>query len=104
MNYKEAKRLFAQEENDLKALKYFSVMLREKRMQNFLEKWYPVLNGMYPVSDRNYVESECRCRIQTGSKYGNIDFYPKSNRVQINDQNKWISPGLKWIVENLIKK
>ena len=34
---------------------------------------------------------------------GTVDFYPKSNKVLIRKDNKWINQGLQWLIEKLLK-
>lgn len=34
--------------------------------------------------------------------FGIVAYYPKSNRLLIQKDNKWVNDGLNWIIENLL--
>ena len=51
------------------------------------------------------VENNHKFTIDTDAqeeKFGVIDYFPKANKVLIRKDNKWIKPGLKWIITNLL--
>lgn len=85
------------EDNDLTSLGLMCKALREKRSEKFLEDWLPVLKEIYPI-----VENNSKYTITT-QDYGVLDYFPKANKILIRQKNKWIKPGLKWIITNLIK-
>ena len=35
--------------------------------------------------------------------FGIVDYYPKANKILIRKDNKWITQGLRWINESLLK-
>ena len=37
-------------------------------------------------------------------KFGIVDYYPKANKILIRKDNKWITQGLRWINESLLKQ
>ena len=92
------------EDNDLKALGLYNKSLREGRHERFTEGTLPMLlkNG-YEVS----YDDNGKYTIDTDSQeemYGIVDFFPKANKLLIRKKNKWIKPGNKWLLKNLIKE
>lgn len=88
----------AQEENDIKAFGLLCKALREKRKERFEENWLSALCKEYKVEQR----ANGSFSIYT-DKYGIIDHFPKANKLLIRQKNKWIKPGLKGIIKNLLK-
>jgi hypothetical protein len=92
------KKEFDKEDNDLKALGIFRKVLREERMEKFEENWLEKITSspnitQYQMRDGGYI---------FWFKDGNIvDFYPKANKLLIRKQNKWIKPGLKWLISKI---
>jgi len=37
------------------------------------------------------------------SKYGILDYFPKANKILIRKDNKWITQGLPWINDTILK-
>ncbi|MCJ7802738.1 MAG: hypothetical protein MUP82_10325 [Candidatus Marinimicrobia bacterium] len=72
---------------------------RSDRLQNFKEKWLPILLREVEVSER-----------ENGSytfelpEFGIIDFFPKANNLLIRKNNEWKKPGLEWLIKNVIDK
>lgn len=101
MDSEELKKLADAEDNDLKALGMYAKHLREKRFEKsdaFIEK---IKAKGYPVE---YIEGSYKFSIDTDfekEKYGIIDFFPKVNKILIRKRNKWIKPGLDWLLKNL---
>lgn len=87
-----------QEENDIKSFALQCKALRESRSERFLEDWLPVLSLRYSIEYR----TNGSYSINT-QNHGIIDYFPKANKLLIRTGNKWIKPGLKWIINNLIK-
>lgn len=85
-----------QEDNDIKSFALQCKALRERRSERFVEDWLPILKDRYPIEQRNNGSYTI-----TSQDHGNIDYYPKANKLLIRVTNKWIKPGLKWIIENL---
>lgn len=96
----QAQKAFLEEDNDIKSLGHFTKMLREKRHENFSDSYLIVLNEKFKVE---FDEASFKYTVHTGDKFGIIDYFPKVNKVLIRKQNKWVKPGLKWIVQKLIK-
>lgn len=84
-------------ENDLAALGIYTKALREKRSENFEEYWLDKLKKDYKCEE----VSEGKFTI-SDTKFGTLDFFPKANKVLIRKQNKWMKPGLKWMVNNIL--
>jgi len=84
----------ALEENDLKALGIGKQLIRAERTERFEETWLPKLQAKCNVI---YDAQTGRYTFEL-SGYGVMDFYPKANKVLIRKLNKWIQPGLKWII------
>jgi len=100
----ELKEAAAREDNDLKALGLMTGSLREGRLERFQENVLPeLLKKGYDIA---VDEKNVRYTMDTGAcgrTFGIIDFYPKGNKVCIRKTNKWINPGLTWIIERLLK-
>lgn len=86
------------EDNDLKAIGLYTKVLREERSERF-EQYIDKLNNLgYHVTEW---EDQGKFTIEP-TEYGIVDYYPKANKVLIRSKNKWIKPGLQWIVKNLL--
>ena len=88
------------EENDLKALGIYNKALREKRLERFETYLEQLEKAGYEMLENNH-----KYTIDTDTqeiKFGIIDYFPKANKVLIRKDNRWIKPGLKWIVDNLL--
>lgn len=100
---KESEKILEQarsEENDFKALNLHTKALREARLERF-EDYIPALleNGciIIPFNGQKVV-------IDTQiESIGILDYFPKANKVCKRQGNEWIKPGLKYIVETLLK-
>jgi hypothetical protein len=100
MKKSEEYRQQAQEaEHVLASLGLHTKALREERMERFKEKYLPLLEKKAMIAIN---EGQGRVTINNG-KFGVIDYYPKANKILIRKQNKWIKPGLQWLVKNLIQ-
>lgn len=82
------------EENDIKAMALHIKALREKRSERFIEDWLPILQDKYSVIHKDH-----KYTITT-QKFGIVDYFPKANKLLIRQDNKWIKPGLKFIINN----
>ena len=85
-----------QEENDIKSFSLMCKVLREKRSEKFEDDWLPLFELKYPVEQRPNGSYSF-----TTQEHGILDYFPKANKVLIRAKNKWIKPGLKWMIENL---
>lgn len=85
------------EENDLKSLSLFNRSVREKRIEVFENEWVERLNNIVDLEKRNNGSYSFYT-----DEYEMIDYYPKANKILIRKDNKWIKPGLKWIIENIL--
>ena len=84
----------------LEALGLHTKALREERKERFEETWLPKLMRQDVVVThfalpQNKYEI---CYMEDGVQH-TIDYYPKANKVLIRSKNKWIKPGLRWIVQ-----
>jgi len=87
------------EENDLIALGIYNKALREKRLERFESHILDLEKKGYEIVENNH-----KYTIDTDTqeiKYGIIDYFPKANKLLIRKENKWIKPGLNWILKNL---
>lgn len=93
----------AEEENDLKALGLMTGSLREGRLEKFTETYLPqLLKAGYDISEDVWTYRYTIDTSTGGKNYGIVDYYPKANNLLIRKTNKWIKPGLRWIVEKLL--
>lgn len=83
-------------ESDQACLGLHTKAMREERIENFEEKWLPLLKEKATV---HYSELLNRYWIEN-KKMGVIDFYPKANKIHIRKQNRWVKPGLQWLIKN----
>jgi hypothetical protein len=101
MRKSEIYRQRAQEsDNVFAALGLHTKALREERKERFEETWLPkllekeVIVTHFAIPQNKYEI----CFIENGTEKI-IDYFPKANKVLVRSQNKWIKPGLKWIVQ-----
>lgn len=94
----ELKKLASEEENNLKAMGIMKKSLKEARLEKFKEL-LPRLEIEYFVVEDNF-----KYTIDTSvqGRFGIIDYFPKSNKLLIRKDNKWINDGLSWIKTHLI--
>jgi hypothetical protein len=85
-----------QEDNDFKSLSLKLKSLRESRSEKFIEEYLLILKNKFTIETKDYSYSI------TTLDFGIIDYFPKSNKLLIRNKNKWIKPGLKWIISNLL--
>ena len=93
----------AQEADTLyEALGLHTKAIREERKERFEETWLPKLMQKEVIVTHYGLPQEkyeiCFIEMNT-QKQETIDYFPKANKVLIRSQNKWIKPGLKWIVQ-----
>lgn len=92
-----------QEENDLKALGLYTKAMREERMERFQEHFVPRLKEK--LGDKFWQTDQYSYGFywKIGECEYTFTFYPKANRLLLHQSNKWIKPGLGWIVKNILK-
>jgi hypothetical protein len=86
------------EENDIKAMGIYTKVVREERAERFENYRERLLKENY-----NLTEYEAQGKVTIyPTKFGIVDFYPKSNKILIRKENKWIAGGLRWIIGSLL--
>ena len=74
---------------------------KELRYKDFCDIW------LYDFSEicmiKKHTNDSFTFEIEGMAGTGKIDFYPKSNKILIRQQNKWINNGLQWLVNKLLK-
>lgn len=90
-----------QEENDFVYMAKMNKSIREARLERFEDGYTEKLefNNCIVIP---FNGSKVVIDTQT-EKYGIIDYYPKANKVLIRKENKWITQGLRWINDTLLK-
>jgi hypothetical protein len=83
-------------DSDIKYLGVANKIMREERMERFIEKYLPLLEKKAMVT---IIDLKDKIVINNG-QFGVIDFYPKANKILIRSKNKWIKPGLQWLIKN----
>jgi len=85
------------EENDLKAMGIYTKALREGRSERFEDKWLEKLEKKVTMISKTETKYTFSC------EQGIIDFFPKANKLLIRKRNKWVKPGLKYIITKILK-
>lgn len=93
----ELKKQADSEDNDFKAIGLYTKVLKEERAERFENYKEKLLNSGYNLTE---FEAQGKFTIEP-TKFGIVDYYPKSNKVLIRKENKWITGGLRWIISNL---
>lgn len=90
-----------EQESDFKFMALKNKSMREARLEKFEDGYLELLEKqnciVIPFDGSKVV-------IDTQSKYGIIDYFPKANKVLVRSKNKWHEQGLKWININLLKR
>lgn len=92
------KRQAEQEENDLKALGLYTKVLREQRIENFEKNWLSKFKEGH-ICEKSTNQSY----VIYSKRFGVIDFFPKANKCLLRKTQRWIKPGLEWLVRNLLQ-
>lgn len=69
---------------------------RERKLKFFKEKWLEPIAFAYDVSES---ETHCMYTIR-GTIKGDIDYYPKADKLMLHGLNEWIENGLEWLYRN----
>jgi hypothetical protein len=89
----------SEQDSDYTYMKLKSKSMREARLEKFEDGYSELLEKqnciIIPFNGTKIV-------IDTQSKHGVIDYFPKANKLLIRSKNKWHEQGLKWINSNLI--
>lgn len=102
MKKSEELRIEAQkEESSFSYMKKMNKSIREARLERFEDGYTEKLESknciVIPFNGSKVV-------IDTQTEeYGIVDYYPKSNKILIRKENKWITQGLRWINDTLLK-
>ena len=90
-----------QEESDFSYMAKMNKSMREARLERFEDGYTEKLESknciLIPFNGSKVVID-----TQT-SKYGILDYFPKANKILIRKDNKWITQGLRWINDTLLK-
>ena len=98
MDSNELRKQAESEENDFKAMGLYTKVLREERSERFENYKDKLLQAGYNLTE---FEVQGKFTIEP-TKFGIVDYYPKSNKVLIRKENKWITGGLRWIIGSLL--
>ncbi len=90
-----------QEESDISYMAKMNKSMREARLERFEDGYAEKLESnkciVIPFNGSKVV-------IDTQTeKYGVVDYYPKANKILIRKNNKWLTQGLRWINDMLLK-
>jgi hypothetical protein len=96
----ELKQLAVQEDNDLKAMGHLTKALREKRDENFEDRWLGRLQVHPEITYLQHIPSQVKYTIVIKEK-GTFDLYPKANKLLERAKNKWHKPGLRYLLKIL---
>lgn len=91
----------ADEENDIIALGLENKLLREQRLEKFEQRWLPEIE--LHLGEKAIVydsKKSCYTMVIPKTKV-KVDFYPMANKVLIRHKNKWVKPGLRWLIKEL---
>jgi hypothetical protein len=88
-------------ESDSKALGLLTKALREQRNEKFDEKWLSIFKEQF--GDKFlWIEKMYCYRIMHENGIDYTDYYPKANKIFIRHLNKWIKPGLQYLVKHYL--
>lgn len=92
------RRQMAGEDNDIKAFGIGGKIIREARAENFDAEWLPKFQEVCPIVFKEVLG----CYQLENKKYGIMRYYPKANRLHLCQENRWVKPGLQWLVRNIL--
>ncbi len=87
----------AEAEGIYERMRYDGLALRETRWERFEDDWLARFQERFKVEKRENGSYS----IDAG-EHGVLDYYPRANKVLLRKKNKWIKPGLRWLVRNLL--
>jgi hypothetical protein len=85
-------------DSDIIAFGKYCASMRMKRKERFEDKYLNKIDQITKVTKRDNGSYSFTYGI-----YGTIDYFPKANKLLIRKDNKWIKPGLRWLIKNIIK-
>lgn len=85
------------EDNDIKAFGIGGKIIREERKDRFEDVWLEKIKARYPTELR----ANGSYAITTDT-HGIIDYWPLANKLNIRKGNRWIKPGLRWMINNIM--
>jgi hypothetical protein len=91
-----------QEENDLAYLGKMTKSIREARLERWEEGNYQEKLEAKDCIIIPFDGGKVTIDTQT-DELGVIDYFPKANRILIRQKSQWITQGLRWIHQNLLK-
>ena len=74
--------------------------IREKRSKQ-AEEWIPTLRENLISMEFN---EQSNCYALEDRVHGRINYFPKANKIYLYRRDKWIKPGLKWLISNVINR
>lgn len=87
-------------DSDLAFMKEFTSQLREHRKTHFEKNWFYKFWSLF--GDAFFWDHKMGCyRYDLGGKQ--FDFYPKANKVFHHPTQRWIKPGLRWMIKTYLK-
>ena len=93
------RQLAGEEDNDIKRFGLDCKARREARSERFVDKELQELLTKFKIT---HDPAQGRYTIST-KKHGRVMFYPRANKLLICKENRWIWPGLRWIINFLLK-
>lgn len=88
----------------LQSLGLHAKAIREERKERFEEEWLPkLMKQEVVVTYYALPASKYEICFMSNGKQETVDYFPKANKVLIRSKNKWIKPGLRWIVQNILQ-
>ena len=70
---------------------------RQRNYNSFVDDWFYEIEEKYKIE----IHDNDGFSIYT-DRFGIVDYYPKSNKLLLRKDNKWINLGIEWIKENLL--
>lgn len=90
----------SEQSNDLVALGIGRQVIRESRKERFEEDWLATFQDKLGKENIAYSAKKGCWTITVNLEI--YEFYPKANKVFAKKKNKWIKPGLKWLINTFI--
>jgi hypothetical protein len=88
-------------ESDIAYLGVANKIMREERKERFEEKYlHQILAKDVCVTHYELPRDQYEMSYIRDGKQETIDYFPKANKILIRSKNKWIKPGLQWLIKN----
>lgn len=98
-NSETLRKLSSEEDNDIKAFGLQTKALREERIESFEREWLKKLIKSKEILQIIGKGTHYEFTLNNEEK---LDFYPKANKLLIRRINKWVKPGLKYLINKYI--